>query len=56
MGTTRDCRVPVVFARLTRIVKIQVLIEERPPNRSTPRSAAIHVSCTTSSAVARSWT
>ena len=49
----RTCSfVPVVRARLTQMRKSHVFSVERPSKRSRPRSTAIHVSWTTSSALA----
>ena len=55
-GTVRASRTPRVFALLTRIEMIHVLIEERPSKRSSPWITASQVSCTTSSATARPFT
>ena len=52
----RPSRAPLVFARLVRIRKSQVFRLERSSKRSIPLSTASQVSCTTSSAVARSRT
>ena len=50
--TWRCSRTPEVRARLTRMRKSQVLNDERPSKRSTPRTTPIQVSWTTSSATA----
>ena len=52
----RCSRPAVVRARLIRMWNSQVLNEDRPSKRSTPRTTASHVSCTTSSATARLFT
>ncbi len=49
-GMVRASRAPFVLARLIRIWKIQVVIEERPSNEGRPPRTASQVSCTTSSA------
>ena len=52
-GTDRASRAPAVLARLARMWNSQVFTDERPSNRSIPRTTPSHVSCTTSSATAR---
>ena len=51
-GMWRCSRTPEVRARLTRMRNNHVLNEDRPSNRSMPRTTPIHVSWTTSSATA----
>ena len=52
-GTLRRSRDPPRIATFARMRKIHVFSDDRPSNRSIPRTTAIHVSCTTSSATAR---
>ena len=52
-GSVRFSRLPRVRAVLRRIWKIHVRSDERPSNRSIPLMTPTHVSCTTSSAIAR---
>jgi hypothetical protein len=55
-GTVRASRAPRRLARFVRMRQSQVLNEERPSNRSIPRSTPSHVSWITSSATAGSAT
>ena len=53
IGMLRCSLVPVVRARLTRMVNTQVRSDDRPSNPLRPRKTASQVSWTTSSATAR---
>ena len=47
-GNERDSRTPLVRPTFARMLNTQVLSDDRPSNRSRPRTTASQVSCTTS--------
>ena len=53
VGVSRRSRTPAVRARLTTMRNSHVFSDDRPSNRSMPRTTPSQVSCTTSSATAR---